>query len=521
MLLCENIIMSDNESNNKRIAKNTIMLYIRMLLSMVVGLYTSRVVLQTLGVEDYGIYGVVGGVVSMMGFLNASMSGATSRFITFELGRGNIQRVRDTFSSAMIIHIGIALAVFFIAETVGLWFLCNKLVIPEGRMTAAHWVYQCSIISAAVSITQTPYTAVIMSREKMDIYAYMELLNVSLKLGIVYLLVIGNYDKLILYSILILVVSVFMAMLYRIYCVSKFEESHFRWVWDKILLNKMTVFSGWTLLSECGYNFRVYGSNIVLNMFFGAVVNAASGVASTVQGFVSAFFGNVVVAFKPQIIKSYSVGDYERTNFLICSAIRMNMAIVAMVSLPLLLLTEELFALWLGDVPKYSVDFCRCLILALYPTCISQIITNGIQATGKVAMTSIVRNIVYTLTPVILYIVMRFVYREPVIAYWIIFATMCLTCFTDVLLLKKYMSFFQIKRVLIDSIKVVLPFFSIIFVAQLIIDKCFNCSVVYSLIMCVISMSIEALMLYTIALQPNEKVLLREAFGKVKSKLLS
>ena len=225
--------MQDTTSNNKRIAKNTIMLYIRMFISMLVGLYTSRVVLATLGVEDYGIYGVVGGVVGMMGFLNASMSGATSRFLTFELGRGDKERLAKTFSSALIVHIAIAIIVFILAETVGLWFLCNKLNIPEGRMEAAHWVYQFSILATMLSITQVPYNATIIAHEKMDVYAYMEILNVTLKLLIVYLLTIGDFDKLKLYAVLTFAVSLIIMMIYRIYCLRHFKESRFHWVWDK------------------------------------------------------------------------------------------------------------------------------------------------------------------------------------------------------------------------------------------------------------------------------------------------
>ena len=217
---------SELEYNGKkrRIARNAFLLYFRMFLSMVVGLYTSRVVLRTLGVEDYGIYGVVGGVVSMMGFLNASMSGATSRFLTFELGRGDKKRLSDTFSSALIAHILVAIIVFLLAETIGLWFLNNKLVIPENRMLAAHWVYQCSILSAMLGITQAPYNASIIAHEKMGVYAYVEILNVTLKLLIVYLLFIGNFDKLKLYSVLVLAVSILIMLIYRIYCVRKLQS---------------------------------------------------------------------------------------------------------------------------------------------------------------------------------------------------------------------------------------------------------------------------------------------------------
>lgn len=239
--------MSEEVLDNRRIAKNTLILYIRMFISMIVGLYTSRVVLNTLGVEDFGIYGVVGGVVGMLGFLNASMSGATSRFIIFELGTGDIQKLRDTFSSSLIIHIAIALIVLLFAETVGLWFLCNKLVIPDNRMEAAYWVYQLSIFSAMLSITQTPYNACIIAHEKMSVYAYIEILSIVLKLMIVYLLLIGNWDKLKLYSLLVFLVSMLIMMVYRVYCIRHFVETHFHWVWDKSILKPLFSFSGWDL----------------------------------------------------------------------------------------------------------------------------------------------------------------------------------------------------------------------------------------------------------------------------------
>ncbi len=304
--------MSDQSANNKRIAKNTLMLYIRMLLSMVVSLYTSRVVLEVLGVEDYGIYGVVGGVVAMFSFLNSSMAGATSRFLTFEMGRGDEQRLKDTFSSALIIHIGIALVVFILAETVGLWFLNNKLVIPDGRMHAAHWVYQLSILGMFVSVTQVPYNASIIAHEKMDVYAYIELLNVFLKLGIVYLLTIGNFDKLILYAILVLAVNVLVAVTYRFYCVRYYEESHFRCVLNREVLKPMLGFSIWEILGHFGFTFRTQGTNMVLNMFFGVIINSAVGIATTVQNVLSLFTNNVLVAIKPQIIWIVSVKRFTQ-----------------------------------------------------------------------------------------------------------------------------------------------------------------------------------------------------------------
>ena len=244
------------QTNNKRIAKNTLMLYIRMMFGMMVSLYTSRVVLNTLGVEDYGIYNVVGGLVAMMGILNNSMSGATSRFLTYALGKGDAEDIKITFSSALIIHIFIALLVFITAETLGLWFLNNKLVLPESRMYAAQVVFHLSVLSSMLGIIQVPYNSCIVAHERMGIYAYVEILNVSLKLIVVYLLLCLNYDHLILYAILLFMVSVLISSCYIKYCQRNFSEARFRWVWDKKKIKPMLSFSGWDLYGNASVMLR-------------------------------------------------------------------------------------------------------------------------------------------------------------------------------------------------------------------------------------------------------------------------
>ena len=391
-------------SSNKRIAKNALMLYIRMFLTMIVGLYTSRVVLATLGVEDYGIYGVVGGVVAMMGFLNASMSGATSRFLTFELGRGDRQRLADTFSSALIVHIGIALVVFVLAETVGLWFLCNKLVIPEGRMEAAHWVYQCSILSAMLSITQAPYNASIIAHEKMDVYAYVEILNVSLKLLIVYLLVIGNFDKLKLYAVLTLAVGITIMLIYRIYCIRRFPETHFRLIWNKSILRPLLSFSGWNLYGNLGGIFQQQGTNFVINFFFGVVMNAAVSVGLTVANTVNHFSANIMTAFRPQIIKHYSRGEKEQMKNLTILAIKVIMFIYSLVAIPVFVEAEQLLQLWLVEVPDHAVVFCRLFLISIFFETIRYILIINIHATGNVKLVSMFSGTIFILVPIITYI---------------------------------------------------------------------------------------------------------------------
>lgn len=377
-------------SNNKRIAKNTIMLYIRMLLSMVVSLYTSRVVLNTLGVEDFGIYGVVGGVVAMFGFLNASMSGATSRFLTYEMGRGDEQRLRDTFSSALLVHIGIALVVLFLAETIGLWFLVHKLVIPEERMFAAHVVYQLSILSAMISMTQVPYNATIIAHEKMDIYAYVELLNVSLKLLIVFLLPVLGHDKLIVYGILVFVVSVLIALIYRWNCFNRYQESHFRFVFNKNIIYPMLSFSGWDLYGNMGFTVRQQGLSFIINIFFGPALNAASGIASTVQGVILSFINNIIIAFRPQIIKKYSQGEVIEMNHLMILALQLCILLFGILTIPMLFEISYILKLWLFTVPDKTIEITRIILLTNLLVLINLLIIIPIHATGEIKVLSFV-----------------------------------------------------------------------------------------------------------------------------------
>lgn len=393
--------------NNKRIAKNTLMLYFRMFFTMIVGLYTSRVVLQTLGVEDYGIYGVVGGIVSMMGFLNASMSGATSRFLTFELGKGEKERLKKTFSSALVVHIIIAIIVFVVAETIGLWFLSNKLVIPQERMTAANWVYQLSILSSMLTITQVPYNSSIIAHEKMNVYAYVEILNITLKLLIVYLLQIGDFDKLILYSILMLFVSIIVMMVYRIYCISQFVECKFYWIWDKNYLRPLISFSGWDLYGNFCYSIRQQGAGFVLNAFYGVAINAASGIASTVQGVLLNFSNNVVMAIKPQIIKSYAKKDYEKMNSLIKMGTKISFLLSLLITVPVLFKIDCILELWLGIVPPEAMFMSKALLVLNMITSVNLIAIIAIHASGKMKLAGALNGTLLLSCIPIMYILLK------------------------------------------------------------------------------------------------------------------
>lgn len=408
---------------NKLVAKNAALLYFRMLISIIVGLYTSRIVLQTLGVDDFGIYGLVGGVVSMFSFLNASMSGATSRFIIYQIGKNNKEDLRNTFCTAFILHAIIALFIFIILETVGLWLINNKLVIPENRIFAANVVYQLSIISMLVTVTQVPYNASIISHEKMDVYAYVELLNVLLKLGIVFLLSLGNFDRLIIYAILILIVSIMIAFLYRLYCVKHFEECKFRWYWNKEFIKPMIIFSGWDLYGNMCVTFRQYGINMVINVFFGVALNAASAIATQVNSALFNLSSNVVQAFRPQIIKSYSQKEYSRMQSLVCNAIVCSSMLYNIMAIPLIICMQDVLQLWLGFIPDYTIEFCRLLICTGLVILINSIINIIIHASGDVKLLSFLSGSILLINLLFVYILFKFFTNNPNWAYilWLIF----------------------------------------------------------------------------------------------------
>lgn len=303
--------MDNKQTDNKRIAKNTLMLYIRMIFVMLVSLYTSRVVLATLGIEDYGIYNVVGGVVVMFGFLNGAMSASTSRYITFALGKGELGEQLKVFNTSLQIHLIIALLILLLAETVGLWFLQSKMIIAGDRQYAAFWVYQCSVLTMMASIINVPFNASIIAHERMSVFAYISIFEVISKLGIVYLLMIVPVDKLIFYAALLFAVQLLMQSVYMRYCVRHFEEVELKKIWSKPLFTEMLGFAGWNLMGNCAGILSTQGVNILLNMFFGPAVNAARGVAVQVQGAVSYFSSNFQMALNPQITKNYATGDLQ------------------------------------------------------------------------------------------------------------------------------------------------------------------------------------------------------------------
>ncbi len=393
--------MSSPSENNKRIAKNTLLLYFRMLLTMAVSLYTSRVVLEALGVEDYGIYNVVGGVIAMFGFLNAAMSSSTQRYITFELGKGNFTQLQKVFAASVNIHLLIAFIILVLGETVGLWFLYEKLVIPAGRMDAAFWVYQFSIVTMMTMIVSVPYNAAIIAHERMSAFAYISVLEVVLKLGIVYLLFLTGFDRLIFYAALLCLMQVVIRLIYGRYCGTHFAETHYRCHWDGRLFREMLGFAGWNLWGNCAAILFTQGLNIMLNMFFGPAVNAARGIAVQVQGAIAQFSGNFQMALNPQITKSYATGDLNYMHSLIFRSSKFTFLLLATLSLPVWLEAEMILGVWLKTVPDYTAVFVRLMLCITIIDAMAGALMVSAQATGKVRLyQSVVGGILLLIVPV-------------------------------------------------------------------------------------------------------------------------
>ena len=378
-----------------------------MLFTMGVTLFTSRVILQTLGVEDYGVYSVVGGIITMFAFINGGMVSATQRFLTFEIGKGNLSQLKKVFSTSLQIHAIIALIIVLLGETVGLWFLYEKLVIPENRMTAAFWVYQCSIIACVVNIMSVPYNADIIAHEKMSAFAYISVLEVSLKLLIVYALYFTPWDKLITYAFLILSVQLIIRFVYARYCSKHFEESHYQHKIDKSLFKEMFTFAGWSFWGNLAGVLYTQGLNMMLNVFFGPIVNAARGIAVQVQSAVQQFVSNFQVALNPQITKNYATGHLTQMHNLMFRSARFSFFLLFFLTLPVLLETEYLLTLWLKTVPTDAVVFTRWMIgiSLIYTIANPCVIAN--QATGKVKVyQAVVGGILLMILP-ISYIVLK------------------------------------------------------------------------------------------------------------------
>lgn len=378
--------MTEQAENTKRIAKNTLMLYVRMLFGMLVSLYTSRVVLQALGVEDYGIYNVVGGVVAMFSMISNSLSSSVSRFLTFELGKGNLEGLKRVFSTSLSIHVALVLVIVLLSETLGLWFLNTHMTIPENRLYAANWVFQASVLTFVINLLSVPFSASIVSHERMSAFAYIGILDIIFRLLIVLFIAYSgwNFDRLIIYSLLLVGVVCIMQAIYWNYCTRNFEECKFGLSFDVSCWKEMSSFAGWNFIGCTAGLLKDQGVNILLNLFIGPVINAARGIANTVNNVLASFSGNFMTALNPQITKSYAAGDYDYMFSLVERGSRFSYYILLLFALPMLFETEFVLTLWLKHYPEHTVNFVRLILIVTMCDILSNTLINLQVATGKI-----------------------------------------------------------------------------------------------------------------------------------------
>lgn len=441
--------MSKNiSSNNKRIAKNTMLLYLRMFLTMAITLFTSRVILRALGVEDYGIYNVVGGVVAMMGVLNNAMAVAAQRYLTFEIGRNNIERLNLVFNISIIIYMLLSIILLILAETVGLWFLNTQLVIPEERMVAANWVYQFSIISCIVGLMLAPYNASIIAHEEMGVYAYVSIADSVLKLGIVYLLYVSSFDKLISYGALNLLVVILIAICYYVFCHIKFKECRFKFLFDKSLFKELLSYSGWNVFGSAASLVKGQGVNVLLNMFFTPAVNAARGIAYQVNAAVSVFFTNFYTAVRPQITKYYAQEDMKNMILLVFRSTKMACFLIVFLSIPIIVETPFIVKLWLGIIPDYVVPFIRIIMLITMIDSMSNPLMTTAHATGRIKAYQFVVGMMNIMILPISYVALK-MGAEPV-SVFIISLVMSVLCFGARMIVVNRLIDFPVKKYIIE-----------------------------------------------------------------------
>lgn len=428
------------EENNKRIIQNTLFLYIRMFITMCISFFTTRIVLEKLGVSDYGIYNIVGGFISMFTLLNSILQTGTRRFLALNLGKGEKVLIKNTFSTAFVIHLLIAFAVLFLAETFGLWFLNNNLNIAANRLEAANWVYQLSLVSVLLSITQTPYTAAVTAHEKFNIYAYLSIFDVIAKLIVIYLLVFISGDKLIIYASLQLATNIINITLYQFYCTKNFYECKFSLRIDKPLFKSMLHFSGWSTIGHFSAIFNSQGISVLLNIFFNTTINAARGLANTVIFTIGQFVDGFITASVPQLVKYYGTGEKEKFKDLIFNISQYTLFLLSIIAIPVMIEIDFVLKLWLTEVPEYTGTFIKISILISIISYSNKMIDQGIVAIGKMKQLALWTSSIYLLDFPLTYLVLK-LGCSPSSAYIVSIIPVFIGFYTNLYILSKYAQF--------------------------------------------------------------------------------
>lgn len=433
--------MNETATNNKRILKNTIFLYFRMFLVMAISLFTSRVILKNLGVEDFGIYNVVGGLVAMMGVVNSSIGVATQRYITFSLGKGDIERLIQVFNTSVLIYVILSFVLIGLAETIGLWWLNNKLVLPEDRMNAAKWMFQFAIFSSCLTFLVNPFNATIIAHEKMDYYAYLSIIEAVLKLIVAYIIAVLPYDKLIMYGMLLFVVYAIILAMYIVYCRWNFTECRLKYYRHNDLFSEMLTYSGWNLLAAFSGVAKGQGLNIMLNAFFGPVVNAARGIAYQINSVISQFFTNFYTAVKPQITKYYAQDRRDEMFNLIFMSARLSFFLILFISLPIMIETPAIINIWLNKDIENVVVFTRLIIIISAIDAMATPLMTLMHATGKIKLYQLVISVTTIMILPISYICLKYYNCGPTSAFIVSLCVSVFCMFARLWLVKRQVDF--------------------------------------------------------------------------------
>mgnify|MGYP006981379191 FL=1 len=507
--------MSNQTSdNNKRIAKNTLLLYVRMLFTMAVSLFTSRVILNTLGVQDYGINNVVGGIVTMFSVLSGSLSSSISRFITFELGKRNIERLKTIFSTGVNIQLGMSVLIIIIAEAVGIWFLNAKMNIPADRMLAANWVFQCAILTFVLNLLSVPYNAAIIAHEKMSAFAYISVVEVTLKLIIVYMLTISPFDRLKAYAVLLLCVGAVIRFIYGYYCKRHFEECTYHFVFDKPVLKEMTGFAGWNFFGNGAYMLNTQGVNILMNLYFGVAVNAACGIATQVDAALKQFVNNFTTAVNPQITKSYAQGDLAYMHKLVCRSAKFSAFLMLFFAIPILLETQSILTIWLKTVPEYAAIFLQLIIISSFvDTVLANSLVTSMFATGNIKRYQIIVTTIGCLVFPFSWIAFQLGF-QPEIAYVLYFIIYTVLLGVRLYLLKDMVKL-PIMMYVREVLYRVLPVMIICFIIPMMIRYSMQEGWMRLILLCLVSTIVTAVVEYSIGLTKNERKFI---VGKINNK---
>lgn len=501
--------METKSPRNKKIVFNTFFLYIRMLFTMVVTLFTSRVILATLGVEDFGINNVVGGLAISFIFFRSSLANATQRFLNFEMGRNNESELRNICNQSILVYTVIAIIIFILLELIGIWFLENKLTLPTNRLSAAYWVFQFTSIGLCLTLISTTYDAVLIARENMKVYAYIGIIEAILKLIIVYMLYYIDYDKLITYSFLYWLVTILSRSIFpMMYCIKKFDECKLAFYFNKKLFNNMLKFTSWNTVGSISYMINEQGINIILNIFFGPIINASRAISQQVGGAINNFITNFSTAIRPQIIKSYAANDYNYFHTLIIKSSTYSFYLFLIISLPLIFKTEYVLKIWLGMVPDQSTDFVKWILYYNLINVLTYPVWTGVQATGNLKNYIVYSNLIFILAFPTIYLLLSLGYNA-LISFQVLTIFRFLYHCTGLYIFKKLTSF-SLKKYCRQVFIPIIIVGAICYISSYYIAHTFDSSAISFIKFCFISFLINTFLIYIFGISNEDKAYIKK-----------